>query len=165
MKQPQFPGTHHYIFDLTIGINSALTFSAGEISTLFVDALFALDKQGLLFPGATVPEDRLRLAGMEPIGYERSRRSEPIGETYLSLPPQELPKWRLKLRDRMDEAIGAIDVATARQRTLMAKLVGLRDRCHHPSGLSAEDRKTAEAVLAAAEAIIKAVEEATKPVL
>ena len=65
----------------------------------------------------------------------------------------------------MDEAIGAIDVAIARQRTLMAKLVGLRDRCHHPSGLSAEERKTAEAVLAAAEAIIKAVEEATKPVL
>jgi capsid protein len=102
---------------------------------------------------------------MEPIGYQRSRRSEPIGETYRSLLPDELPKWRLKLRDRMDEAIGAIDVARARQRTLMAKLIGLRDRCHHPSGLSAEDRKTAEAVLAAAEAIIKAVEEATKPVL
>jgi|SRR3984885_15155498 hypothetical protein len=69
--QPWFPDTHHYIFDLTVGINSALTFSAGKISTLFVDALFALDEQGLLFPGVTVPEDRLRMAGMELIGYQR----------------------------------------------------------------------------------------------
>ena len=102
---------------------------------------------------------------MEPIGYQRSKRSEMFGGNYRSLLPAELPKWRLKLSDRMDEAIGAIDGAILRQHMLMAKLVGLRDRCHHPSGLSAEDRKTAEAVLAAAEAIIKAIEEATKPVL
>ena len=68
-----------------------------EISTLFVDALFALDEQGVLFPGATVPEDRLRMAGMEPIGYQRSRRSPPLSGTYRSLLPEELPKWRLKL--------------------------------------------------------------------
>ena len=165
MKRDQFPDTHLYTFDLTVGINSVLTFSAGEISTLFVDALFALDEQGVLFPGATVPEDRLRMAGMEPIGYQRSRRSPPLRGTYRSLLPEELPKWRLKLINRMDEVVGAIDAATARQRTLMAKLDGLRERCLHPSGLSAEDRKTADAVLAAAEAIIKAVEEATKPIL
>ena len=102
---------------------------------------------------------------MEPIGYQRSKRSEPLGETYLTLTPEELPKWRLELRDRLDEAIGGIDAAVPRQRMLMAKLVGLRDRSHHPSRLSAEDRKTAEAMLAAAEAIIAAVEVATKPVL
>ena len=82
------------------------------------------------------------MAGMEPIGYQRSRRSEPLGETYTSLPPEELPKWRLRLRDRMDEAIGAIDVAIARQRTLMAKLVGTRRPMPSPFrafGRGAED--------------------------
>ena len=43
MKREQFPDTHHYIFDFTVGINSVLTFSTGEISTLSVDALFALE--------------------------------------------------------------------------------------------------------------------------
>ena len=50
VKRDQFPDTHLYTFDLTVGINSVLTFSAGEISTLIVDALFALDEQGVLFP-------------------------------------------------------------------------------------------------------------------
>lgn len=37
MKRPQFPETHHYVFEMTIGINSALTVSPGDISTLVID--------------------------------------------------------------------------------------------------------------------------------
>ncbi len=104
MKRDQFPDTHLYTFDLTVGINSVLTFSAGEISTLFVDALFALDEQGVLFPGATVPEDRLRMAGMEPIGYQRSRRSPPLSGTYRSLLPEECSATiRMEARVNQDE--------------------------------------------------------------
>ena len=82
MKREQFPGTHQYVFELRLGINSALTFSAGEISTLVLDGLFALEEQGMLFPGVTEPEDRLRIAGMDAIGYQRSRRASPIGDAY-----------------------------------------------------------------------------------
>jgi hypothetical protein len=165
MKRPSFPDTHHYVFELTLGINSVLTFSAGDISTLFVDGLFALDEKGLLFPGVTVPEDRLRIAGMQPIGYERSARGEPLGSAYRNLMMEKLPKWRLQLRERLDETVGAMDYAVLRQRMLMAKLSGLTDRCLHAPILSDEDRKTAEALLAAAEAIIASVGAATKPVL
>ena len=72
MKREKYPGTNEYIFELMLGINSALRFSSGELSTLVVNALFALDEQGQLFPGITEPEDCLRMASMQPVGYRRS---------------------------------------------------------------------------------------------
>jgi hypothetical protein len=166
VKRPQFPDTHHYVFEMTVGIHSALAFSPGEISTLFVDRLFALDEEGKLFPGVTAPEDRLRLAGMEPIGYERSRQRGP-GDAYTTaLAILDHPsKSKRELGERLDTAIETIDAAILRQRMLNAKLGGLRAKCHHPAALAGGDRKTADALLSAAEAIIAAVEAATKPVL
>ena len=53
MKRGEFPGTYQTAFEMRLGINSALTFSSGELSTFVLDGLFALDEQGRLFPGVT----------------------------------------------------------------------------------------------------------------
>ena len=67
--------THHYIFELTLGINADLTLSAGELATLVLNGLFALEERNTLFTGITEPYDRLRLASMNATGFERSGRS------------------------------------------------------------------------------------------
>jgi hypothetical protein len=165
VKRPQFPDTLHYVFEMMVGINSALILSAGEISSLFIDGLFALDEQGLLFPGVTTPEDRLRLAGMEPMGYERFRRSRPEGDAYTSALAMTLPKNKRHLRDRLEKAETSLGAAISRQRMLCAKLSSVRDSALHTRRSTEENRKSAEALLAAAEAIITGVEAATKTVL
>jgi hypothetical protein len=104
---------------------------------------------------------------MEPMGYHRFGRrgtlQDTYGETTFSL--DELPKATRELRDRLDVAVGSLDAAIPRQRMLMAKLSALTDRCHQPGALTQADRKAAEALLTAADAIIAAVEAALRPVL
>lgn len=144
--------------------NSLLSLSPGEISSLFVDGLFALDEQGLLFPGVTVPEYRLHIAGMEPIGYERTGPLEDARNSMVAS-PNDLPKDRRVLSRRLEAADNSLDAAILRQRMLSAKLGALRTRCHHLAEFTEQDRVSADALLAAAEAITTAVEAATKPVL
>ena len=104
MKSEQLPGTHQFVFELTLGINSALTLSSGELSTLVLDGLFALEEQDMLFPGITEPRDRLRMARMNAIGYERSGLSTPRGAAYELLMSRlgRLSKGKLKLKERLD---------------------------------------------------------------
>ena len=47
MKRGKYPNTHDFAFQMTLEINSALTFSSGDVADLVLDALFALDKQGV----------------------------------------------------------------------------------------------------------------------
>jgi hypothetical protein len=167
LKREQFPGTNLYVFELTLGINSALMFSAGALSTLVLDGLFALEEQDLLFPGVTEPEDRLRIASMDAIGYERSGRSSPIGDAdrRLLADPRDLPKGQRDLKGRLDEALAKMEAVILRQHMLVAKMVGLGDGSLHPAGSSAGEQAKVEELIAAAEAIAAAVEVATKPVL
>ena len=55
MKKPEFLKYHRYCFEMEMEINSALTFSAGELCALLTDGLFALDDMGTLFPGVKSP--------------------------------------------------------------------------------------------------------------
>lgn len=127
-----------------------------------------MDEQGLLFPGVTEPEDRLRLASMQPIGYQRSQGAPVgVGDAYRALmaDPGPLTKTKRELNERLDMAVRSLHAAILHQRMLMAKLFSLTDRCRHPAALTDDDRKTAEVLLAAAEAIIAAVKAALMPVL
>jgi hypothetical protein len=167
MEREKYPGTHEYIFELKLGINSVLGLSAGELSNLVLDGLFALEDQGLLFPGVTEPEDCLRMAGMEPLGYRRSA-SEGLGDgAYRQLLASLRPPTGRKreLKDRLDEACETLGAAILRQRMLMAKMHGLSDKTFNPGALKDADRAGAEALLAAAEAITAVVETSAKPVL
>ena len=44
MKRGEYPGTYPYVFEIKLGINSALTLSSGELSTFVLDGLFALEE-------------------------------------------------------------------------------------------------------------------------
>ena len=161
MKREKYPGTNEYIFELMLGINSALGFSSGELSTLVVNALFALEEQGQLFPGITEPEDRLRMASMQPVGYRRSALDAPAARTGRRLPSGR----KRELKNRLDDVVETLGAAMLRGRMLMAKMSSLSDKCFDPGELKDADRASAEALLAAAEAIIAAVEASAKPVL
>ena len=63
MKKPEFLKYHRYCFEMEMEINSALTFSAGELCALLTDGLFALDDMGTLFPGVKSPGVGERLTG------------------------------------------------------------------------------------------------------
>jgi hypothetical protein len=151
------------VFEATIGIHSALSFSPGDLSGLLTNALFDLDEEGRLFPGVTEPEDRLRMVGMQPIGYERS--ADVAGSDHEMLDPTRLPKEKQELRVRLEEAGEALDAVMLRQRMLGAKLNALFNRCHYRAPLSAEDMQKAETLLVAAEAITGSAQAALEPVL
>ena len=161
MKREKYPGTNEYIFELMLGINSALSFSSGELSTLVVNALFALEDQGLLFPGVTEPEDCLRMASMQPVGYRRSALDAPAARAGRRLPTGR----KRELKNRLDDVAEMLGAAALRQRMLMAKMSSLSDKCSDPGDLKDADRASADALLTAAEAIIAAVEASAKPVL
>jgi hypothetical protein len=163
VRRPQISGTIIYVFEATIGIHSALSFSSGDVSQLLTNALFDLDEEGRLFPGITDPEDRLRMVGMHPIGYERSVRDTRSEDE--TLDPTRLPKEKQELRVRLEEAGEALDAVMLRQRMLGAKLNALFNRCHYRTPLSAEDKQKAETLLAAAEAITSSAQAALEPVL
>jgi hypothetical protein len=59
VKREKYPTKHRYVFELMVDIDSAVGLSAGELAALVVEGLFALDQQGVLFPGLTTPEHRL----------------------------------------------------------------------------------------------------------
>jgi hypothetical protein len=167
VKREKYPGTNEFIFELTLGINSVLGLSPGELSTLVVDGLFALEDQGLLFPGVTEPEDCLRMAGMQPIGYQRSERVPAADGAYRQLIANRRPPTGRKreLKDTLDEAVDALGAAMLRVRMLAAKMTSISDKCFDAGALKDADRASAAALLAAAEAITAAVESSTKPVL
>jgi len=84
------------------------------------------------------------------------------GET---LDPNRLPKEKRELRVRLEAAGDALDAVMLRQHMLGAKLNALLNRCHYAAPLSAEDKHTAETLLAAAEAITRRAEAALQPAL
>jgi hypothetical protein len=167
VKRGKYPDTHEYIFELTLEINRALTLSPGEVTTLVLDALFALDKQGSLFPGVTIPEKRLRTAGMEAIGYERSDDDAPADRVYKNLlSGSETPsKGEHGFAGRLWEAADAMIAAMLHQHMLVAKMHGLAEKHLYPAPITEAERASAEAFIAAAEAIRAAVEAAAKPIL
>ena len=167
MKRGKYPNTHDYAFQLTLEINSALTFSSGDVADLVVDALFALDKQGVLFPGVTNPEKRLRGASIEAVGYERSEDDALADGVYRSLmiTPEPPSKVKRALRDRLWEAINTMGASVLHQRMLIAKMHGLADKCTYSTPVAEADRVNAEGLIAATQEITAAIENSTKPVL
>jgi hypothetical protein len=166
VKRGEFPGTYQYAFEMRLGINSALTLSAGELSALVLDGLFAMDEQGTLFPGVTEPEDRLRMASMDAIAYERLGRSVPFGDTYDRLIKSigRAARGKRELKERLDEAVAKLGATILRQRILMAQMRGLSDRCLYTDALKDTERARAGTLIAATEAITAAVETSTKPI-
>jgi hypothetical protein len=167
MKRGQYPGTYQYAFEMRLGINSALTLSAGELSALVLDSLFALDEQGTLFPGVTEPEDRLRMASMDAIAYERLGRSVPYGDAYDRLIKSigRAARGKRELKDKLDEAVAKLGATMLRQRILMAQMRGLSDRCMYTDALTEAERTRAATLIAATEAITAAVDASAKLVL
>ena len=65
-----------FVFELTLGIDSSLSHSGGELATLILDGIFALDDRGLLLPGLTEPVDRLQLASCGATGFQLASREQ-----------------------------------------------------------------------------------------
>jgi len=165
VKREKYIDTHEYTFELSLEINRALLFSSGEVTNLVLDALFALDKQGLLFPGVTTPEKRLLSAGMEATGYERSAAPAGGVSTRLMNASETRSKGKHAFKDGLWEAVSRLDTAVLHQRMLMAKLHGLADKYPSSAFVSEADQALAKGLIAATEAIAAAVEASAKPVL
>ena len=156
-----------FVFELTLGIDSSLSYSGGELATLILDGIFALDDRGLLFPGVTEPVDRLQLASCGATGFERTDRSGPIDRAYEQLiaPRRRVSDAQLEFQQRLDAALTETTASMLRQNSLLAKIRGLSDRGFFGGRIKEEDRRSAEALVGAAEAITATVNEALKPVL
>ena len=86
MGKPAVSKYHRYCFEMEMEINSALTFSAGELCALLTDGLFALDDMGTLFPGVKSPGvgERLTSIRMGASGYMRGLAA-PTEDAYRQL--------------------------------------------------------------------------------
>ena len=170
MGKPEVSKYHRYCFEMEMEINSALTFSAGELCALLTDGLFALDDMGTLFPGVKSPDvgERLTSISMGATGYMRGLAA-PTEDAYRRLmfgpKPPRTGKANRVLRERLDNARTDLGEAMIYGRVLMAKLIGMMDRCSYPQAITEADRTIAEELLAAVEAITTTADGSVKPVL
>jgi len=168
--KPAVSKYHRYCFEMEMEINSALTFSAGELCALLTDGLFALDDMGTLFPGVKSPDvgERLTSIRMGATGYMRGLAA-PTEDAYRRLmfgpKPPRTGKANRVLRERLENAKSDLSEAMIYGRVLTAKLIGLIDRCSYPQAITEADRTIAEELLAAVEAITTTADGSVKPVL
>jgi len=168
--KPEVSKYHRYCFEMEMEINSALTFSAGEMCALLTDGLFALDDMGTLFPGVKSPGvgERLTSIRMGATGYMRGLAA-PTEDAYRQLMfgpnPPRTGKANRVLRERLDNARTDLGEAMIYGRVLMAKLIGMTDKCSYPQAITDADRSIAEELLAAVEAITTTADRSVKPVL
>jgi hypothetical protein len=170
VKKPELLKSHSYCFEVEMEVNSALTFSAGELCALVTDGLFALDDMGLLFPGVQNPDvgDRLTSIRMGATGYMRGLAA-PTEDAYRRLMfGPKLPrtsKANRVLRERLEDARTDLSELMIYARVLMAKLLGMADKCDYLQAITDADRTIAEELLAAVKAITTTAETSIKPVL
>ena len=152
MSSHPYPTTLHFLYELDVEITSMLSISSGELGMMLADGLFALDGEGLLFPGATIPETRLHRATIGAIGYSRYDRSPPLGAAYRHLLNREPAAGDpdRALFDLTEGALATIGAASMKQRTLMSRLLAIADRCRHGDTLGDEERAAALIVVGAA---------------
>ncbi len=169
MTRMSFPDAYRFGFELELEISSVLTFSAGELCALVVDALFTIDEQGKLFPGVTTPDsaNRLKSVKMRSIGYARIGSALPVEERYrrLILRKGRVSKTSRTLGGRLEAAAATMMTNMLHQRMLTAKLIGLADKCREPSAVTDADRTIAETLLAAATAVAGIVDASVRPTL
>lgn len=168
MTRAPFPPSQHFLFEIEVGVSSALALSSGELAMLISDGLSALDDRGLLFPGVTTPDRGNRLLGVKigAIGYQRFGRTGPADEAYRRLfMGRGRRRSHRSLGERLDSRIVELSAGLINQRMLIARLTGLSDKCRHPTALSDADRTIGEALLTASDTIIQTVEDQLKPVL
>jgi hypothetical protein len=165
MKRPIRSDNQQFLFELELEISSALGFSVGELCELVVDGLFALDKEGRLFPGITTPssENRLKSVTMGATGYAQSSRYHPVHSRYRQ--SKHRARRVTKTVDRLEDAACILMMNLIPQRMLIAKLLGLTNEFRKPSAATDADQTRAEALLSAAEAVIEAVETSVMPCL
>ena len=131
---------------------------------------FALDDMGTLFPGVKSPDvgDRLNSIRMGATGYMRGLAA-PTEDAYRRLmfgpKPPRTGKANRVLRERLDNARTDLGEAMIYGRVLMAKLIGMTDKCSYPQAITEADRTIAEELLAAVEAITTTADASVKPVL
>lgn len=171
MVRRRFLEGRRFKLDLEVEITSALSFSVGELGALIVDGLLYLEDEGLLFPGVTSPAagDRLIGASIYAAGYARSHDVDGWETTYRRLLAgkggSRSSKGHKLVHVRLDETISVLAACFAEQRMLLAKLSASSERFKVPPTVTDADHATAEALMAAADAVLKTHEEAVKPVL
>jgi hypothetical protein len=169
VAKQEFIKSHRYCFEMEMEVNSVLTFSAGELCALVGDGLFALDDLGILFPGVKNPDvgDRLTRIRIGATGYMRGLAA-PTGDAYRRLmfgPKPRASKTNRALKQRLEEASTDLGEAMIYARVLMAKLIGLTDKCSYPQAITDADQTIAEELLATVEALTAATETSVKPAL
>ena len=114
------PSGLRFAYELEIEITPALSLSAGELDNLILDGLFALDEQGILFPGVNTPSAGLRLieAGIGAVGYARTGNAAPADEAYRRLMQRKgrVTKTSRQLEARLEEAAASLGAALLCQR-------------------------------------------------
>jgi len=162
-EQPLRKG-RHFVFEVELEINPTLYLAPGELATLLLDGLFALDEDDRLFPGATDPE---RILSASAMSCGHSRYSEPGRPPIRSAPSSDRPAQPRTEEDdgiliNLNDAFFDIEKVLMEQRTLIFKIRGLEEDLRSSSSLSEADRLYAQKLLRASAALVKHHNRSTK---
>ena len=170
MTRSLSPDTRRFSFELTVEITSSLSISAGELSELLLDGIFALDEEGILFPGVTIPANGYRLidGSIRLAGYARPGGLADPDAAYHALMAgkgRRPSTATQKIGDRLRKAAAELHAAVLRQRMLIARLRALGGEVGGADPVADMDPIVAEALITAAGSVTGAVEEALTQVL
>jgi hypothetical protein len=162
--------TRRFSFELTVNITSSLSIAAGELSELLLDGIFALDEEGILFPGVTIPGngDRLVEASIRLAGYARPAELTDPGTAYRALMAgkgRRPSQANDELGERLRNAAAELHAGVLRQRMLIARLRALGGEIGGAGPVADMDPVVAEALITAANSVTAAVDAAIMPVL
>lgn len=170
MRPPLFQAGRRFSFELTVEITDTLCLTAGDMSELLLDGLLALDEEGILFPGVTVPGngDRLLDVGIKLVGYARPAGLGNGNDAYRALmaaPSRKADKESLEIGERLRGAAAQMHASVLRQRMLIARLRALGGDVGTPATADDVDRAVAEGLIAAAEAVTASADAALTTIM
>jgi hypothetical protein len=164
------PDTRRFSFELTVEITSSLAISAGELSELMADGLLALDEEGILFPGVSIPANGYRLldVGIRHTGYARPGNLVEPNAAYRAMMAGNAHrpgKAGQQMGERLRNAAAEVHAGILRQRMLIARLRALGGWVGEPAAITEVEPVVAEGLIAAASSVTAAVEAAFTPVM
>ena len=165
------PSTYKYRLELEIGVTSMIALSSGEMCDLIALGLFALDREGRLLPGVTLPNNVFGLVStrITPVGYERQislREAESVSRRRAAQSARNrLTETDAKLIDDLEVARDNLTDCFREQRMLQARIAGLFEKLGTVADIADDDRAYAASLLAAVDGVLQKHESVTRPVL
>ncbi len=162
-----------YDLRVRLDITATLDIPIAEVGGLVIDGLFALDDQGLLFPGITIPDgpERLVNASVHVEGYSRPSVVPPVNKAFEKLmgrrrvvqPPKESD-----LLEAVDNAVILLVAMQRQQRMFVAQMSSVAAAVRAEEGDAGHSVKTAgraKTLLAAVGRLVECFDTEIRPVM